>query len=270
MRAHDHPLFDDPSRPWGPPLPPALIDAAEGLLGLRLPASLTAALSVCNGGPLRRRALPALGGGAPHGLPDLDGLGYSGGIEADAQRRAEWGFPAGCLAIHFDGPRAVMLDYRRCGPTGEPGVVWVNTDEEQAGRPVERALAPTLSALLSALRFAPTRCLIALQDGVDEDEALDRLQRAGAEGPVRRDHEGGRSLSRPGWDSVEPGVARVRLVPNARIDRTLRFPELPGAAWLLESTAAPAHGPALWALAGQLCAAPLALHLPGPSADILA
>lgn len=270
MRAHDHPLFDDPSRPWGPPLTPALIAAAEAALGLRLPAALLEALAVCNGGPLRRRALPEPRGGRPLGLPDLDGLGYRQGIEADAQRRAEWGFPQGCLAIHTDGPRAVMLDYRRCGPQGEPSVIWVNTDEERDGQPIERPLAATVAELLRALRFAPTRALIALQDGVDEDEALSRLQGLGAEGPVRRDHEGGRSLSRPGWDSVEPGVARVRLVPNARIDRTLRFPELPAAAWLLESTAAPAHGPALWALAEQLCAAPLALHLPTAAADILA
>ena len=261
MRVHDHPLFHDPSRAWGPPLTDALIGVAEGILGVRLPQALRLALARCNGGPLRRTTLRDGLGQTALRLPDLDGIGYGQGLERSAACQREWGFPEGCVVLHTDGPRALMLDYRRVGPEGEPSVIFVDTDEEHAGQPAERPIAPQLAELLAGLRFQPARSLIALQDGLDEDDVLEALQRAGAEGPVRRDHEDGRSLSRPGWSSVEPGVARLRLLPNQRADRTLRYPEVARGALLLESTATGAHTAALWALAAGLCPAPLALHL---------
>lgn len=260
MRAHEHPLFDDPRRAYGPPLSAAVVEAAEQALGRSLPQALLAALADCNGGALRRTALVGPDRRPTLRLRDLCGLGHRGGVEDSAQQAKEWGYPSDCLLLHAEGPTAVLMDYRRCGAHGEPSVIFVDTDHEVAGRPLERTVATSVGALLGALRFISPRTLIALPGLDDEDALLEALQAAGCEGPVRRDHEGGRSLSRVGWDSVEPGAARVRLVPNLRFDRTRPFPELPEVRWLLESTAAASDTPAVEALAAAICPGAVRLY----------
>lgn len=133
----------------------------------------------------------------------------------------------------------MLLDYRRCGPEGEPPVVFCDTDHEVEGRPLEWTLAPSFAALEQRLQYVSSRTQVAVQGDHGCGVMLDALRAAGAEDPPREDYEGGYTLALVGPNSVEPGPARLRVVPNLRPDGTRNFPELPGHGWVVETTVAP-------------------------------
>jgi hypothetical protein len=250
MRAHAHPLWDSPTRAWAPPPTSAAVAAAEAQLGFTLPPALLAAWDVCNGGPLRRTAFPPVRATFPPPdgvrVRDLVGLGHRGDLLASPRLIAEWDYPSPCLVLSCEGPRALLLDYRRCGPHGTPAVLYVDTDHEVAGRPAEWTLSLDLGAFLDALLYRPERTEVGLTGGLDEPAVLALLGAVGAEGPPRADHEGGRTWVLPGLAATEPGPARLRLLPHRRADRTRVFPELPAVDWVVETTAAaPDLGPLL-------------------------
>lgn len=250
MEPHVHPLWDSPSRAWAPPPTPAAVAAAESRLGLRFPPALVAAWATCNGGPLRRTAFPPVRATFPPPdgvrVRDLVGLGHRGDVLASPALIAQWDYPSPCLVLSCEGPRALLLDYRRCGPDGTPAVLYVDTDHEVAGRPAEWTLALDLGAFFDALLYRPERTEIGLSGALSDSAVRDLLRSLGAEGPPRPDHEGGHTWVLPGPAAVEPGPARVRLLPHRRIDRTLVFPERPELDWVVETTVgAPDLGPLL-------------------------
>ncbi|MBB2923481.1 hypothetical protein FHR80_002406 [Cellulomonas cellasea] len=72
---------------------------------------------------------------------------------------AEWDYPdVGVVLLDTPsgGHDTVMLDYRRCGPTGEPAVVHVDEDR------VPREVAPSFAAFVAALELVTA--------GEDEDQ----------------------------------------------------------------------------------------------------
>ncbi len=239
LAPHDHPLFDDARRPWGPTVDAAAVARFEALYGLRLPPALVAVLQGCNGGRLRRTSLGPLAGRRPLRMRDLAGIGYDEGLEASGRICEEWGYPRPSLVLSTEGPVAGQLDYRRCGAHGDPSVVFVDTDEEVAGRPLEWTVAPSAAALFAQLRPWHPRTVLAVADP-DPEAVIDRLmaQPIGAAGPVRDDHEGGRSLSLPGWRGSDDSTARVRVLPWTRPDGARRLPELPARFTLVQSTVA--------------------------------
>lgn len=124
----------------GAPLTGAAIAAVEKKLGFRLPASYIEFMQFQNGGIPRCTnhrtkersswshdhiaitGLYSIGGNKPYSL--LGGLGSQFWIE-------EWGYPP--IGVYFaDCPSAghdmVCLDYRACGPTGEPQVVHIDQE----------------------------------------------------------------------------------------------------------------------------------------------
>jgi len=125
-----------------PPLKPGMVQAAEAILGFRLPGAYLELLRERNGGTPRRRffrtsvatswapdhiAISSVRGiGGRWGLDSKDGLG-------SAEMIAEWGYP-GIGVMICDTPSGghdtVMLDYSVCGRTGEPSVVYVDEDRE--------------------------------------------------------------------------------------------------------------------------------------------
>jgi len=237
---HPHPLFDRPDGAWGPALAPGMRAAEEAALGLQLPDALVDALGEANGGRLRRTRVPGTTTSrAPVQVRDLSGIGYPEGLRLSAALCREWDYPQPSLVLSSEGPTAVLLDYRRCGPQGEPAVIFVDTDHEVDGRPVEWTLALDARSFLASLRYDPGRSQVAVPDSVDGSTLMAALRALGGQGTPNADHEGGRSLALVDVHSREPGVARLRSVPLARPDGTRWFPELPRHAWLVETAAEP-------------------------------
>lgn len=147
--------------PWheyaGPALTDDLVRAAEGALGCRLPAAYLGLLRVRNGGLPRRRYFPVGRGRAA--VTGLYGVGGFHGID-DPDRGSrhairEWGYLAGAVAIAptpSGGHGAVLLDYRDCGPVGEPRVIHVETE---GGGPVVTVLAPDFASFMATLADRP-------------------------------------------------------------------------------------------------------------------
>ena len=245
---HLHPLFDRPDGAWGPALVPGMREAEEAALGLQLPDALVDALGQSNGGRLRRTRVP--GPNTSRALVrvrDLSGIGYPEGLRVSAALCREWDYPQPCLVLSSEGPTAVLLDYRRCGPQGEPAVIFVDTDHEVDGRPAEWTLALDAGTFFASLRYDPGRSQVALPGSVEGSTLMTALRAVGGQGTPNSDHEGGRSLALVDVPSREPGVARLRSVPLARPDGTRWFPELPGHAWLVETAAEPSQARAIFA-----------------------
>lgn len=142
-----------------PPPTPAVIAEIEAELGYRLPASYVALMQSQNGGapvntccPTRVRTSWAEDHVA---ITAFKGIGHRkqwslcGGL-GSRFKIDEWEYPA--LGVYFgDCPSAghdmIALDYRRCGPQGEPQVVHV--DQERDYRIT--VLAPDFEAFVRGL-----------------------------------------------------------------------------------------------------------------------
>jgi hypothetical protein len=118
----------------------ALVASVEEELGVRLPRSYLELMQVQNGGIPVNRCFPTKG---PTGWAE-DHVAISGilgigrtqpnslcGSHGSAFMKSEWGYPDIGVCI-CDCPSAghemIMLDYRECGPTGEPQVVHVDQE----------------------------------------------------------------------------------------------------------------------------------------------
>lgn len=148
-------FFDASTYDTGPPLTAAMVACAERTLGYALPASYLRLLRVKNGGRPRRGCFPT-----DDRWPDrhvrlqtLFGLGYSWGIDSDefGSRHLirQAGFPEIGLVVALTptaGHDAIMLDYRACGPQGEPRVVYVDPEDDRVD-----ILAPDFSTFLAGL-----------------------------------------------------------------------------------------------------------------------
>lgn len=154
-------FFDDDDYFTGPLLTPELIERAETSLGLRLPPAYLELLSERNGGAPHRRCFmtgfetswatdhfeiaAVLGVGGDLGIDSTGGHG-----SADLVR--EWDYPDVGIVIcdtPSGGHDTVMLDYRVCGASGEPSVVYVDEDR------VPREVAPSFEAFISQLAHCP-------------------------------------------------------------------------------------------------------------------
>lgn len=133
-------FFADNTRGSGPTLTDEMVQQAETRLGLRLPAAYIELARERNGGiPLRRcfrTTFPSSWAADHIEVSMLLGIGFEEGIDGElgsAYLVQEWGYPDVGL-VCFDTPSAghdtVMLDYRKCGPDGEPSVVYIDEDRK--------------------------------------------------------------------------------------------------------------------------------------------
>ena len=154
-------FFDEEEEGECPPLKPAMVRAAEKKLGYRLPPAYVELLKVWNGGYLKRSFFPTTK--CPRWAEDhvafdnVMGIGGENGIDGEFGSQyliAEWDYPDVGVVISSDGHTAFLLDYSKCGPQGEPRVIWV--DVETGGkRPNVVALAPDFATFLAQLREPP-------------------------------------------------------------------------------------------------------------------
>jgi SMI1-KNR4 cell-wall len=152
--------FEDNDDFAGPPLTPAMIRAAEEDLGYKLPKAYIRLLEIKNGGCLKRNRFPtpaSLSGAAdPVEIFRLYGIGGQWGIDSEGfgsrYMIQEWGYPDVGIVI-ADTPSAghdtIMLDYRQCGPRGEPRVIHVEMETVHA--PVVSVLAESFETFLQGL-----------------------------------------------------------------------------------------------------------------------
>ena len=131
----------------------------EADLGYRLPAFYVALMRVRNGGVPVNTCFPtteATGWADEHiAITSISGIGYqklwSLGGDLGSQFMIEtWEYPAICVVV-CDCPSAghdlVMLDYRACGPTGEPAVVHIDQENDYH----TTRLAPSFEAFVRGL-----------------------------------------------------------------------------------------------------------------------
>lgn len=142
-----------------PPPTPAAIAAVEAALGYRLPASYIALMQSQNGGIPARRCSPtdaATSWADDHvAISAFKGIGFAqqwslcGGLGSRFKIEA-WEYPD--IGVYFgDCPSAghdmIALDYRACGPTGEPAVVHVDQEGDYRITP----LAPDFETFVRSL-----------------------------------------------------------------------------------------------------------------------
>ncbi|WP_051716458.1 SMI1/KNR4 family protein [Streptomyces sp. NRRL F-5727] len=121
---------------------PALTDAAvrdaERRLGVRLPASLLELLRVQNGGQVAEawNAFPTevpTSWSVNHApLDSVLGIGPSDDWMSLLDTGClveEWGLPSPLVLLSGDGHYWIALDYRACGPSGDPSVTWFDVED---------------------------------------------------------------------------------------------------------------------------------------------
>ena len=128
-------IFEDSDYYTGPSIDLAQIRLAESDLDVRLPAGYVDLLIQRNGGTPRRCCCPTT---FPTSWADdhfeisgIRGIGGEWGIDRSECLISEWNYPKIGIVI-CDTPSAghdtVMLDYSKCGSTGEPTVAYIDED----------------------------------------------------------------------------------------------------------------------------------------------
>ncbi|MFF7212939.1 SMI1/KNR4 family protein [Streptomyces sp. NPDC008238] len=147
----------DPGDPYGtqPPLTGRAVAEAEHALGVTLPGSLQALLRHQNGGVVAaaRDAFPTsapTSWSADHvPFEFVMGIGRTGealSLLDSPYLAREWGLPTPVVLVSGNGPCSVALDYRVCGPHGEPSVTWLDAELEE-----ELFLAPDFRSFVEGL-----------------------------------------------------------------------------------------------------------------------
>ena len=155
----------------GPPVSEESIRDAERELQVRLPADLVSLLRVQNGGyvsdefgayPTSRRTSWADDHVA---VNEIAGIGSDGlSLLGSPAVNTEWGQPDELVLLCGDGHWWIALDYRECGPQGEPPVVFYENDSE--GAPDDLRLAGSFREFVCGLISEPP----------DDDVVLERAQ----------------------------------------------------------------------------------------------
>ena len=164
-----------------PPASEADLVRAETELAVSLPIALRRVLGVQDGGYLRLttfrlKTKPPKKWSTRREYFVNELPGAAAGETLVAQRnlaRLEWGVPEGLLPLCGDGHWWCCLDYRSCGPQGEPAITHVQPEDE-----LEFEVAPDFATLLSGLHRTIEQmepALIALDDGAPTGPALNAL-----------------------------------------------------------------------------------------------
>jgi hypothetical protein len=161
----------------------------EGVLGVRLPKNYERLLRERNGGSLRYNSIllkrapkTFYMSGRVYCFDSIAGIhrSHSYGLTQRAQIAGEgWGVPKGMIALDGDGHWWLCLDYRKCGPRGEPTVVHWDQPDPITNKLETFKVADTFEQLITHLQF-DTDYLFALDgSGVDENGLADRLKKLG-------------------------------------------------------------------------------------------
>lgn len=191
-----------------PPPSDALIEASERELGVRLPPSYVALVRHRNGGHVRLNGV-LLASPLPRHISDrrmyeferIEGIqpgDFHSITEQTRLAREEWGVPDGLIAFDGDGHWWLCMDYRECGPAGEPPILHFDTESidirEATGEHVdaEIPIADSFGDLLARLEYSSEHFVFAIDDKQLDVRALHSLlaglgaRRAGESGSAWR------------------------------------------------------------------------------------
>ena len=145
-----------------PPLTPEWEAQAQRELGVKLPEDLVYLLRIQNGGTVADEwsACPSDfysgGGEVPFetvmGLAPASDAGGPMTMLDTAYLVQEWEMPSPIVLLDGDGHCWVALDYRACGPDGEPSVVWIDNERDPERQLAELQLAPSFRAFIEMLK----------------------------------------------------------------------------------------------------------------------
>jgi hypothetical protein len=151
-------FFDDSEYYTGPPLTDVMVAEAEAKLGYKLPQAYLELLRTKNGGVPRRQCYPTGGTSWSDNhlrMTRLCGIGGQWGIDSDEDGSQhaiqQAGFPEIGIFIGWTptaGHDGIFLDYRECGPAGNPGVVFMDAEDGESGIQI---LAPDFASFLRGL-----------------------------------------------------------------------------------------------------------------------
>jgi len=144
----------------GPALTDEMIATDSKELGYRLPASYIRLIKIKNGGTLKRSCFPTsvpTSWANDHvALSGIRGIGGTWGLTSETLGNRVmiegWGYPDVGIVVGecpSAGHDVIMLDYRECGPQGEPRVIHVET--ETSDEPEVLVLAPDFETFLLGL-----------------------------------------------------------------------------------------------------------------------
>jgi hypothetical protein len=123
------------------------IEAAEAMLGVKLPETYKQLILIQNGGYIAYNAHPSpvpTNWAADHVQVDALMAISEDGILSSHYYIQEWGLPEGLVLLHGDGHMWIALDYRQTDE--DPPVIFIDSEAEQI---VE--LAPDFDTFLNGL-----------------------------------------------------------------------------------------------------------------------
>jgi hypothetical protein len=142
----------------GPPLTDVMVAAAEAALGYKLPAAYLQLLRVKNGGTPKRQCYPTGGTSWSDNhvrVTAICGVGGRWGIDSpqygSRHMIEQGGFPEVGIFVGWTptaGHDGIFLDYRECGPGGEPRVLYLDAE---GGEEESQILAPDFATFLTGL-----------------------------------------------------------------------------------------------------------------------
>ncbi len=138
----------------------------EKQLDVRLPGSYIALLRQRNGGKLRLNTFRIPVQKEMYTFDRIAGLdrSHADSITHLAVLAREWEVPEGLVPLDGDGHWWLCLDYRRCGPDGEPAVTHYETESRRGKDHDEFRVADSFAELLAGLVFDPGDFVFAIDD----------------------------------------------------------------------------------------------------------
>jgi hypothetical protein len=212
----------------------AAIARAEMELGVTLPAEFKSVLRYRDGGDLRLNQFelafdPPADSYASKlycvdELPSVRHGDWGNIVRSTENAQEEWDLPAGLVVLCGGGHWWCCLDYRTCGPTGQPAITHIDVADDPEDAPREIPIAPSFALLLSGLRQSPDSVKPAVITLNAESTTVDQLDGILVHFGLRRVEQAGKDTSTskppPVWEwtkynsFVSGRPARVELWTN--------------------------------------------------------
>lgn len=174
------------------PVSEELIISVEKELGFKLPASYIALMRTQNGGVPKRACYPtntSTSWAEDHvAINGFLGIGRTKiysllGEQGSRFMQDEWGYPTLGICIcncPSAGHDMIMLDYRECGPTGEPAVVHVDQEHDYK----VTLLAPSFEAFVRGLVHESEYAESDEEQAAEKAAALHRIDKGSFSTPL--------------------------------------------------------------------------------------
>ena len=147
-------IWEEDEEAFYSPVTQEMINHAQEFLGVKLPAEYIELIKIKNGGETKYRRYPTTHWNryAEGWIPFYEIVGIyndpddNHSIYITSCMIKEWNLPQNIVLLDGEVHYWVALDYRECGSTGNPSVVWIDVDNKQ-----EFKLANSFSEFINGL-----------------------------------------------------------------------------------------------------------------------